>query len=63
MSGNCGQLASGGTNGAFYEAQNEAANHPQVVDAMVKEILVRLSGSMFLVILDDSLCGDLLPPV
>ena len=37
MSENCGQLASGGTNGAFYEAQNEAANHPQVVDAMVKE--------------------------
>ena len=32
-------LGLGGTNGAFFEAQNEARHYPEVVEAMVKEIL------------------------
>ena len=32
-------LKSGGTNGAFFESQNEAANHPEVVARMAKPLL------------------------
>jgi hypothetical protein len=34
-----GSLSAGGTNGAFFESQNEAQHHPEVVDAMVKAVL------------------------
>jgi hypothetical protein len=32
-------LELGGTNGAFFEAQNEARHYPEVVEAMVREVM------------------------